>query len=153
MAELNTMHVDMDAFFASVEQEDNPELKRKPVIVGGVYLSNRGVVSTASYEARKFGVHSAMPIVKAKQLCPHGIYIQGRHNRYEEISQQIFAIFRSYTPIVEKLSIDEAFLDLTGCHKLFGSSRKIGKMIKNKIKNKTGLVASIGIAPNKFSAK
>ena len=153
MAELNTMHVDMDAFFASVEQEDNPELKRKPVIVGGVYLSNRGVVSTASYEARKYGVHSAMPIIKAKQLCPNGIYLPGRHRRYEEISQQIFAIFRSYTPVVEKLSIDEAFLDLTGCHRLFGSSREIGEMIKKEIKNKTGLVASIGIAPNKFIAK
>ena len=153
MAELNTMHVDMDAFFASVEQEDNPKLKGKPVIIGGVSLSNRGVVSTASYEARKYGVHSAMPIIKAKQLCPNGIYLPGRHRRYEEISQQIFAIFRSYTPVVEKLSIDEAFLDLTGCHRLFGSSRKIGELIKKEIKNKTGLVASIGIAPNKFIAK
>jgi DNA polymerase-4 len=153
MVELNTMHIDMDAFFASVEQEDNPKLKGKPVIIGGVYLSDRGVVSTASYEARKFGIHSAMAIIKAKQLCPQGIYLQGRHERYNEISQQIFAIFRSYTPIVEKLSIDEAFLDLTGCHKLFGNSREIGKLIKKEIKTKTGLVASVGIAPNKFLAK
>src|SRR5690554_6016554 len=98
---LNIMHVDMDAFYAAVEQQDNPALKGKPVIVGG--LSNRGVVSTASYEARKYGVHSAMPIVEAKRLCPEGVFLPGRHDRYAEVSRQIFEIFYHYTPLVEKL--------------------------------------------------
>lgn len=148
---LNIMHVDMDAFYAAVEQMDNPELKGKPVIVGGI--SNRGVVSTASYEARKYGVHSAMPIAEAKRLCPHGIFLPGRHERYSEVSRQIFAILYQYTPIVEKVSIDEAFLDLTGCSRLFGDSIQIGRRIKADIYNKFGLTASIGLASNKFLAK
>lgn len=148
---LNIMHVDMDAFYAAVEQMDNPELKGKPVIVGGI--SNRGVVSTASYEARKYGVHSAMPIAEAKRLCPHGIFLPGRHERYSEVSRQIFAILYQYTPIVEKVSIDEAFLDLTGCSRLFGNSIQIGRRIKADIYNKFGLTASIGLASNKFLAK
>lgn len=153
MKEINIMHVDMDAFFASVEILDNPELQGEAVIVGGVSQSNRGVVSTASYEARKYGVHSAMPIVKAKKLCPRGIYLPGRMKRYEEISKKIHQIFKQYTPLVEKISIDEAFLDLSGCHKLFGSSEKIGKEIKNRIKEEIGLTASVGISKNKFLAK
>ena len=132
MKKVNIMHVDMDAFYASVEMLDNPELKGKPVIVGGVDMNNRGVVSTASYEARKYGVHSAMPIYKAKKLCPNGIYISGRMERYKELSIEIHKIFHKYTPRVEKISIDEAFLDLKGCHKLFGTSEKIGKKIKNE---------------------
>ncbi|MFP4661167.1 MAG: DNA polymerase IV [Halanaerobiales bacterium] len=150
---LEIMHIDMDAFFAAVEQLDNPELKGKPVIVGGVGLDNRGVVSAASYEARKYGVHSAMPMVQARSLCPDGIYLQGRHYRYSELSRQIFDIFYEYTPLVEGISIDEAFLDLTGCHRLFGDSIEIGKKIKSEIQERIGLTASVGLAPNKFLAK
>ncbi len=150
---LNIIHVDMDAFFAAVEQLDNPELKGKPVIIGGVSLDNRGVVSTASYEARKYGIHSAMPIAQAKKLCPHGIYLPGRGHRYSEISKQIFEIFKQITPKIEKLSIDEAFLDVKGCHRLYGDSHQIAKLIKNKVKKQTGLVCSVGVASNKFLAK
>jgi DNA polymerase-4 len=150
---LNIIHVDMDAFYASVEQLDNPELKGKAVIIGGVGLDNRGVVSTASYEARKFGVHSAMPIAQAKKLCPHGIYLPGRGARYSELSQQIFDILLKFTPEVEKISIDEAFLNVQGCHRLYGSSAVIAKKIKKKVKNETGLVCSVGVARNKFLAK
>ena len=150
---LNIIHIDMDAFFASVEQLDNPELKGKAVIVGGVGLDNRGVVSTASYEARKYGVHSAMPIAKAKKLCPNAVYLPGRRARYNELSDQIFNILLEFTPQVEKLSIDEAFLNVKGCHRLYGRSKEIGKQIKKRIKEKTGLVCSIGVARNKFLAK
>lgn len=149
---LNIMHVDMDAFFAAVEQNDRPELKGKPVIVGGS-LDKRGVVSTASYEARIYGVHSAMPIAEARRLCPDGIFLPGRYERYSEISEKIFNIFLKYTPLVERVSIDEAFLDLTGCHRLFGSSIEIGKKIKEDIYNELGLTASVGLATNKFLAK
>lgn len=148
---LEIMHIDMDAFFAAVEQLDNPILRGKPVIVGG--LGQRGVVSTASYEARKYGIHSAMSMVEARRLCPEGIFVQGRHKRYGEISRKIFEIFTTYTPIVEKVSIDEAFLDIRGCHRLFGDSVTIGKKIKQEIKEKIGLTASVGLAPNKFLAK
>lgn len=151
--ELNIIHVDMDAFFASVEQLDNPELKGKPVIIGGIALDNRGVVSTASYQARKFGIHSAMPIAEAKRLCPQGIYLPGRSKRYSEISKKIFNIFKEFTPQVEKLSIDEAFLNVKGCHRLYGSSEQIAKKIKIRIKEKIGLNCSIGVANNKFLAK
>lgn len=150
---LNIIHIDMDAFFASVEQLDKPELKGKAVIVGGVGLDNRGVVSTASYEARKYGVHSAMPIAKAKKLCPHAVYLPGRRERYTELSEKIFNVLLEFTPQVEKLSIDEAFLNVEGCHRLYGSSKEIGKQIKKRIKEKTGLVCSIGVARNKFLAK
>ncbi|MBS3810362.1 MAG: DNA polymerase IV [Halanaerobiales bacterium] len=151
--ELNIIHVDMDAYFASVEQLDNPKLRGKAVIIGGVNLDNRGVVSTASYEARKFGVHSAMPIARAKKLCPHGIYLPGRHSRYQELSKQIFNVFLEFTPRVEKLSIDEAFLNVKGCHRLHGGSRKIAEQIKKRVLNKVGLVCSVGVAGNKFLAK
>ncbi|AZO95082.1 DNA polymerase IV [Halocella sp. SP3-1] len=150
---LEIMHIDMDAFFAAAEQLDNPELKGKPVIVGGTKLSKRGVVSTASYEARRYGVHSAMSIVEARKLCPDGIFLPGRRQRYAELSERVFAIFAKYTPLIEKLSIDEAFLDLTGCHRLFGTSVQIGKAIRQEIKEKIGLTASVGLAPNKFLAK
>ena len=133
MKKVNIMHIDMDAFFASVEIMDNPELKGKPVIVGGVDINNRGVVSTASYEARKYGVHSAMPIYKAKKLCPDGIYLSGRMKRYKNLSKEIHNIFHEYTPLVEKISIDEAFLDVQGCDRLYGSAVEIAKKIIKRV--------------------
>ena len=146
------IHVDMDAFYASVEQLDNPELRGKPVIVGGS-PEQRGVVSAASYEARKFGVHSAMPSVTAHRLCPQGIFLPVRMSRYVELSGQIHEILLSFTPLVEPLSIDEAFLDVTGSQALFGAPETIGHSIKDRIRRETGLVASVGVAPNKFLAK
>ena len=145
------MHVDMDAFFASVEQRDHEEYRGKPVIVGG--LSSRGVAATASYEARRFGVHSAMPMAAAKKRCPQGIFVQGNHAHYREVSAQIFAIFARFSPLVEALSIDEAFLDITGMGQLAASPRAYAQRIKQAIYEETGLVASVGIAPNKFLAK
>lgn len=145
------MHVDMDAFFASIEQRDHEEYRGKPLIVGG--LSGRGVVSTCSYEARRFGVHSAMPIVRARRLCPQGIFVEGDYAHYKAVSQEIFAIFARYAPVVEPLSIDEAFLDLTGMELLMESPRAYAEKLKAEIREKTGLVASVGIAPNKFLAK
>src|SRR6056297_1671001 len=115
MHKLHIIHEDMDAFFAAVEQRENPDLKGKAVIIGGVNFSNRGVVSTASYAAREYGVHSAMPIAQAKKLCPDGIYLPSRHKLYKEVSAEVMEIFKKYTPIVEKISIDEAFLDIKGC--------------------------------------
>lgn len=145
------MHVDMDAFFASVEVLDNPDFIGKPVIVGG--QSMRGVVSTCSYEARSYGVHSAMPMVQAKRLCPNGIYVTCRMQRYLEISNQIMHIFHEFSPLVEQLSIDEAFLDISGMERLYGSHKQIGFLVKQRIKQEIGLTASVGIAPNKFLAK
>lgn len=145
------MHVDMDAFFASVEQLDHPEYRNRPVIVGG--LSGRGVVSTASYEARRFGVHSAMPMKEALERCPKGIFVEGRYGRYLELSQKIRQIFHEFSPLVEPLSIDEAFLDLTGMERLVGDIPALGLRIKERIKKETGLTASVGLAPNKFLAK
>ena len=145
------MHVDMDAFFASVEQLDHPEYRNRPVIVGG--LSGRGVVSTASYEARRFGVHSTMPMKEALERCPKGIFVEGRYGRYLELSQKIRQIFHEFSPLVEPLSIDEAFLDLTGMERLVGDIRALGLRIKERIKKETGLTASVGLAPNKFLAK
>ena len=142
----------MDAFFASVEILDNPDLTGKPVIVGGS-PDKRGVIAAASYEARKFGIHSAMPTSQAMRLCPEAILLPGRMKRYVELSHQIREIFYRYTPQIEPISIDEAFLDVTGSIKLFGSARKIGQEIKTQIKNELGLIASVGIAPNKFLAK
>ncbi len=145
------MHVDMDAFFASVEQLDHPEYKGHPVIVGG--LSSRGVVATASYEARKFGVHSAMPISRAKKLCPHGIYVYPNMARYKEISQIIHKVMEEFTPIIEPLSLDEAFLDVTGITHKFTGPKALGRAIKDRVFEKTGLIISAGLAPNKFLAK
>ena len=146
------IHVDMDAFYASVEQLDNPDLIGKAVIVGGD-PKQRGVVSAASYEARKFGVHSAMPMSQAIRLCPNAIVLPVRMKRYVELSQQIHTIFEKFTPQIEPISLDEAFLDVAGSLQLFGSSEKIGRDIKYQIKEQLGLVASVGIATNKFLAK
>ncbi|WP_010233607.1 DNA polymerase IV [Clostridium arbusti] len=142
------MHVDMDAFFASVEVMDNRSLRGKPVIVGGI--SERGVVATCSYEARAFGVRSAMPIYMAKAKCPNGIFLPVRHERYREISNKVFNIFNEITPLIEPLSIDEAYLDLTHVNK---DSLYIASFIKNRIKKETGLNISIGLSYNKFLAK
>lgn len=141
----------MDAFFASVEQLDNPELRGKPVAVGG--SGERHVVAAASYEARKFGVRSAMPSITAKRLCPELIFVRHRFERYNEVSQQVFRIFEDYTDMIEPLSIDEAFLDVTTDKKNIGSATIIAGEIKKEIKEKTGLTASAGISVNKFLAK
>jgi len=145
------LHIDMDAFYASVEQLDNSELKGKCIIVGGT--SKRGVVSAASYEARKFGVHSAMPMYRAKQKCPHGIFLFPRIDRYKEVSKKIMSILNDFSPLVEPVSIDEAYVDITGCKTIFGETEEIGIKIKKKIKESINLTCSIGIAPNKFLAK
>ena len=141
----------MDAFFASVEQLDNPELRGKPVAVGG--SGERSVVAAASYEARKFGVRSAMPSVIARRLCPDLIFVKHNFDRYNEVSSIVFGIFKEYTDIIEPLSIDEAFLDVTNDKKLIGSATVIAKRIRNEIKQKTGITASAGISVNKFLAK
>ena len=145
------MHVDMDAFFASIEQLDHPEYKGHPVIVGG--LSSRGVVATCSYEARKFGVHSAMPISRAKKLCPDGIYVYPRMDRYKEVSHQIFSIMKEFTPHIEPLSIDEAFLEVSGMSTMYSGPKALGRAIKDRVFEETGLIISAGLAPNKFLAK
>lgn len=149
------IHVDMDAFFASVEELYNPGLKGKPVIIGADPQDGmgRGVVSTANYEARKYGVHSAMPISKAYKLCPNGIYLKPDSKKYSEKSKAIMDILNSFSPMVEQVSVDEAFLDCSGCEALFGSSREIGIKIQETIFRQTGLTASIGIAKNKSLAK
>jgi DNA polymerase-4 len=150
--ERKILHIDMDAFFAAVEQLDHPELRGKPVIVGGD-PHRRGVVSTCSYEARKFGVHSAMPLSEAFRRCPVGIFLPVRGNRYAEISRNIMTIFYDYTPLVEPLSLDEAFLDLTGSERIFGPTEGIAREIVARVEREVGLSASIGLAPNKFLAK
>jgi len=146
------LHVDMDAFYASVEERERPELVGKPVIVGGT-PEGRGVVAAANYAARKFGVHSAMPAVTAKRLCPQGVFLRPRMEYYAEISDQIRAIFEKFTPLVEPLSLDEAFLDVRGSERLFGPAESIGRAIKQEIRERLRLVASVGVAPNKFLAK
>jgi DNA polymerase-4 len=145
------IHIDMDAFFASVEQLDNPELRNKPVAVGG--SGERSVVAAASYEARKFGVRSAMPSVTARKLCPHLIFVKPRFDRYHEVSSEVFKIFNEYTDIIEPLSIDEAFLDVSIDKKNIGSATLIAKQIRLDIRERTGLTASAGISVNKFLAK
>lgn len=145
------IHIDMDAFFASVEQLDNPELRGKPVAVGG--SGARHVVAAASYEARRYGVRSAMPSLTAKKHCPQLIFVNHRFERYNELSDRVFEIFREYTDLVEPLSIDEAFLDVTCDKKNIRSATLIAKDIKNEIKKRTGLTASAGISYNKFLAK
>lgn len=146
------LHVDMDAFYASVEELDRPELAGRPVIVAGS-VESRGVVSAANYEARRFGVHSAMPTATARRLCPQGVFLPVRMDRYEGVSRQIREIFHRYTPLVEPLSFDEAFLDVSGSEGLFGSAEQIGRRIKRDIREELKLVASVGVAPNKFLAK
>ncbi len=145
------LHIDMDAFYASVEQLDNPWLKGKCVIVGGT--SNRGVVSAASYEARQFGVHSAMPVFQARQRCPHGVFIAPRMDRYQELSRTIMAVLREFSPLVEPVSIDEAFIDLAGVERLHGDAAEVARRIKKKIFEAVHLTCSIGVAPNRFLAK
>jgi len=141
----------MDAFYASVEQMDRPELKGKPVIVGG--RSNRGVVSAASYEARQFGIRSAMPIFEAKKRCPQGIFLGVRMDRYKAVSAEIMGILEGFSPLVEQVSIDEAYMDITGADRLYGTPQGLALQIKDKIRDRTALTCSIGIAPNRFLAK
>lgn len=145
------LHLDIDAFYPSVEVLDKPELKGKAVIVGGT--RKRGVVSSASYEARKFGVYSAQPMARAMRLCPQGIFLPVRMARYKEVSSQVFGIFHLFTPLVEPVSIDEAFLDATGSTRLFGRPEEIAATIKRLVREETGLTISAGLAPSKFVAK
>jgi len=146
------IHADMDEFFAAVEKLDNPALRGKPLLVGGD-PTGRGVVCTASYEARAFGCHSAMPMVRAIRLCPDAIILRPRGGRYHAVSEEIFEIMGEFTPLIERLSVDEAFLDVTGTERLLGPAGQIAGDIKTRIKSRTGLTVSVGVAPNKFLAK
>ncbi|MGB5547322.1 MAG: DNA polymerase IV, partial [Polyangiales bacterium] len=145
------IHFDMDAFFASVEQLDDPDLRGKPVLVGA--RSRRGVVTAASYEARPTGVRSAMSMVEALRRCPDAIVVPPRRARYSELSGRVFEVFRRYTPMVEGLSVDEAFLDVTGSRSLFGDGPEIARLIKDDVRSEIGLTGSAGVASNKFVAK
>ncbi|MFK8114171.1 MAG: DNA polymerase IV [Rubripirellula sp.] len=145
------LHIDMDAFYAAIEQRDNPELRGRPVVVGG--SSARGVVAAASYEARRFGIHSAMPGRQAAKLCPEAVFLKGRGSHYADVGRQVREIFFRFTPIVQPLSLDEAFLDVSGCRKLYGDAATIGRMIKQAIHDELHLTASVGVAPLKFVAK
>lgn len=148
------LHVDMDAFFASVEQKERPWLLGKPVVVGGNPQTRHGVVSAASYPARKYGIKAGMPLITAKKLCPHAVFLIGIHgDKYEYISSRLVKIFYQFTPQVEPYSIDEAFLDVTGCERLFGPPVELAKKLKEKVRRELGISCSVGIAPNKFLAK
>ena len=147
----SVLHVDMDAFYASIEQRDNEKLRGKPLVVGGT--SNRGVVAAASYEAREFGIRSAMPIAEALRRCPHLLRVKPRMSHYKTVSRQIFAVFREFTPLVEGLSLDEAFLDVSASVTLFGSPEKIAAAVKTRVLEETGLTSSVGVAENKLVAK
>jgi DNA polymerase-4 len=151
MASTIILHIDMDAFFASVEQMDDPTLQGKPVVVGG--RSQRGVVAAASYEARRYGIHSAMPIFQARRKCPSLIIVPPRRKRYSEISRKIMAILKTFSPLVEPISIDEAFVDITGCGRLHGMPAQIAMAMKERIFQEVGLTCSVGVAPVKFLAK
>ena len=145
------LHVDMDAFYASVEAHDDPSLAGKPLLVGGT--GGRGVVAAASYEARRFGIHSAMPMREALRRCPQAVCVQPRHARYQEVSREVFAVFGEFTDLVQGLSLDEAFLDVTGSQSLHGTPEAMAREIKRRIRLRTGLTASVGVAPNKLLAK
>ena len=147
------LHVDLDAFFASVEQLDHPEYRGKPVIVGGIPGDRRAVVSTASYEARKYGVHSAMPLVTAVKLCPDAVFVRGNYRRYQEKSHEVMSVFYDYSPDVTQISVDEAFIDLTGTERLFGDAEGVALRIKKEVMEKTGLTVSIGLAPTMYLSK
>ena len=144
------LHVDMDAFYASVAELDHPEYKGKALVVGA---GARGVVLSANYEARKFGISAAMPVGRAKRMAPHAIFIAPEHHRYSEISERVMAIFHSYTPLVEPISLDEAFLDVTGSQKLFGTGREIAAKIREQVEKEEGITCSVGLAQSKFIAK
>jgi len=150
LVQATILHVDMDAFYASVAELDNPQYKGKALVVGaGV----RGVVLSANYEARKFGIRAAMPVGRAKRMAPHAIFIAPEHHRYAEISERVMAIFNSFTPLVEPISLDEAFLDVTGAQKLFGDGREIAAKIRAQVEQEEGITCSVGIAQSKFIAK
>ena len=151
--ERKILHIDMDAFFASVEQVLNPSLKDKPLIIGGDLGDTRGVVCTASYEARKYGVHSAMPLSQARRLCPHGIFMRGNFAQYQEASKQVHAVLDTVSPLVESVSIDEAYVDITGSRRLFGGDDAIARHIKSRIRDETQLPCTVAIASNKLVAK
>ncbi|RPH92706.1 MAG: DNA polymerase IV, partial [Calditrichaeota bacterium] len=149
------LHIDMDAFFAAIEQLDFPEFRGKPVVVGADPKGGRGrgVVSTCSYEARVYGIHSAMPISEAYRRCPNAIFVLPRGKRYAEVSRHVMQILQDFSPDIEQLSIDEAFLDISSTQKLYGSAESLARKIKDRIREQTHLTASVGIAPNKFIAK
>jgi DNA polymerase-4 len=150
-SESNILHVDMDAFFASVELRDRPELKGLPVVVG--HSGGRGVVTSATYEARKFGIHAAMSMTEAIRKCPKAIFIEPNHEKYSEVSEKLQEIYLSFTPLVEPLSVDEAFLDVSGSRKLLGTPIEIGKKLREKVFQEENITCSVGIAPTKFIAK
>ncbi|HEY2734062.1 MAG TPA: DNA polymerase IV [Polyangiales bacterium] len=151
MSERIILHADMDAFFASIEERDHPELRGRAVIVGAV--SPRGVVAAASYEARKFGVRSAMPGFRARELCPHGVFLPSDIQKYARVSAQVHAVFEEFTPLIEPLALDEAFLDISGSLGLYGGARELARRLKERVREETELIVSCGIGPNKLIAK